>query len=60
MRNGKNSRTCPVELAGGLDNLIRRLLQNPQCNSMFFCVTQCNSLKCCYTEVHEEAGRTTE
>jgi ubiquinone/menaquinone biosynthesis C-methylase UbiE len=25
-----SSRTCPVELAGGLDNRIRRLLQNPQ------------------------------
>jgi ubiquinone/menaquinone biosynthesis C-methylase UbiE len=30
MNNGINSRTCPVELAGGLDNYIRRLLQNPQ------------------------------
>jgi ubiquinone/menaquinone biosynthesis C-methylase UbiE len=25
-----NKRICPVELAGGLDNSIRRLLQNPQ------------------------------
>jgi len=25
----KNSRVCPVELANGLDNSIRRLLQNP-------------------------------
>jgi ubiquinone/menaquinone biosynthesis C-methylase UbiE len=30
MSNKKNSRTCPVELAGGLDNSVRRLLQNPQ------------------------------
>jgi ubiquinone/menaquinone biosynthesis C-methylase UbiE len=30
MSNEKNSRVCPVELAGGLDNSIRRLLQNPQ------------------------------
>lgn len=29
MNNEKSSRTCPVELAGGLDNSIRRLLQNP-------------------------------
>jgi ubiquinone/menaquinone biosynthesis C-methylase UbiE len=28
--NNKSSRTCPVELAGGLDNSFRRLLQNPQ------------------------------
>lgn len=26
----KNKRVCPVEYAGGLDNSIRRLLQNPQ------------------------------
>ena len=26
----KNKRVCPVELAGGLDNRVRRLLQNPQ------------------------------
>jgi ubiquinone/menaquinone biosynthesis C-methylase UbiE len=26
----KNSRTCPVELSGGLDNYVRRLLQNPR------------------------------
>jgi len=25
-----NKRICPVELAGGLDNSLRRLLQNPQ------------------------------
>ena len=30
MNNEKNSRTCPVEYAGGLDNSIRRLLQNPR------------------------------
>jgi len=30
MSNEINERTCPVELAGGLDNYIRRLLQNPQ------------------------------
>jgi len=29
MNNKINSKTCPVELAGGLDNQIRRLLQNP-------------------------------
>jgi ubiquinone/menaquinone biosynthesis C-methylase UbiE len=29
MADRRNSRTCPVELAGGLDNYIRRLLQNP-------------------------------
>jgi ubiquinone/menaquinone biosynthesis C-methylase UbiE len=26
----RNERVCPVELSGGLDNSIRRLLQNPQ------------------------------
>jgi ubiquinone/menaquinone biosynthesis C-methylase UbiE len=26
----RNKRICPVELAGGLDNSVRRLLQNPQ------------------------------
>jgi ubiquinone/menaquinone biosynthesis C-methylase UbiE len=26
----KNKRVCPVEYAGGLDNSLRRLLQNPQ------------------------------
>jgi ubiquinone/menaquinone biosynthesis C-methylase UbiE len=30
MINEKNSKTCPVELAGGLDNYVRRFLQNPQ------------------------------
>ena len=25
-----NKRVCPVEIAGGLDNRFRRLLQNPQ------------------------------
>lgn len=30
MRKETNSRTCPVELAGGLDNSVRRFLQNPQ------------------------------
>ena len=30
MNNEKNNRTCPVEYAGGLDNSVRRLLQNPQ------------------------------
>ncbi len=30
MSTETNSRTCPVELAGGLDNFVRRLLQNPQ------------------------------
>ncbi len=30
MNNGSNGRICPVELAGGLDNYIRRLLQNPR------------------------------
>jgi ubiquinone/menaquinone biosynthesis C-methylase UbiE len=29
MSDKKNSKICPVELAGGLDNNIRRLLQNP-------------------------------
>jgi len=26
----KNKHVCPVEIAGGLDNRVRRLLQNPQ------------------------------
>ena len=26
----KNKRVCPVEIADGLDNRVRRLLQNPQ------------------------------
>jgi len=26
----KNKRICPVENAGGLDNSLRRFLQNPQ------------------------------
>jgi ubiquinone/menaquinone biosynthesis C-methylase UbiE len=30
MDRDSNSRVCPVELAGGLDNSIRRSLQNPQ------------------------------
>lgn len=30
MNSKKNNRTCPVELAGGLDNYVRRLLQNPR------------------------------
>jgi ubiquinone/menaquinone biosynthesis C-methylase UbiE len=30
MTNEKNKRICPVEYAGGLDNSIRRLLQNPE------------------------------
>jgi len=30
MSNETNSRTCPVEYAGGLDNSFRRLLQNPR------------------------------
>jgi ubiquinone/menaquinone biosynthesis C-methylase UbiE len=30
MSDERNKRVCPVELAGGLDNFIRRLLQNPQ------------------------------
>ena len=29
MSKETNSRVCPVEYAGGLDNRIRRLLQNP-------------------------------
>lgn len=29
MTNEKNKRTCQVELAGGLDNSVRRLLHNP-------------------------------
>ncbi len=30
MQKETNSKTCPVEIAGGLDNSIRRFLQNPQ------------------------------
>jgi ubiquinone/menaquinone biosynthesis C-methylase UbiE len=30
MNNQTNDRTCPVGLAGGLDNFVRRLLQNPR------------------------------
>jgi ubiquinone/menaquinone biosynthesis C-methylase UbiE len=30
MNNEKNSRVCPVEKAGMLDNSVRRLLQNPK------------------------------
>ena len=30
MQTETNSKTCPVEIAGGLDNSIRRFLQNPQ------------------------------
>jgi ubiquinone/menaquinone biosynthesis C-methylase UbiE len=30
MSKERNKRICPVELAGGLDNSVRRLLQNPQ------------------------------
>ena len=30
METETNSKTCPVEIAGGLDNSIRRFLQNPQ------------------------------
>jgi ubiquinone/menaquinone biosynthesis C-methylase UbiE len=30
MSKEKNERICPVEYAGGLDNSIRRLLQNPE------------------------------
>lgn len=30
MNKKMNSRTCPVELAGGLDNSVRKFLQNPQ------------------------------
>jgi len=29
MTNDKNSHVCPVEIAGGLDNSFRKLLQNP-------------------------------
>lgn len=29
MSNSDKNRVCPVELAGGLDNKIRRLFQNP-------------------------------
>jgi ubiquinone/menaquinone biosynthesis C-methylase UbiE len=30
MSNERDKKVCPVELAGGLDNFIRRLLQNPK------------------------------
>jgi len=30
MNNDKDKRICPVERAGGLDNSVRKLLQNPQ------------------------------
>jgi ubiquinone/menaquinone biosynthesis C-methylase UbiE len=30
MSNEKNKRICPVEYAVGLDNSVRRLLQNPR------------------------------
>jgi ubiquinone/menaquinone biosynthesis C-methylase UbiE len=30
MGNERNNRICPVELAGGLDNSVRRLFQNPK------------------------------
>jgi len=30
MSKGKNKRICPVERAGGLDNSVRRLFQNPK------------------------------
>jgi ubiquinone/menaquinone biosynthesis C-methylase UbiE len=30
MKNENRNRICPVEIAGGLDNSIRKLLQNPQ------------------------------
>jgi ubiquinone/menaquinone biosynthesis C-methylase UbiE len=30
MNTNKQNHTCPAELAGGLDNSIRRLVQNPQ------------------------------
>jgi ubiquinone/menaquinone biosynthesis C-methylase UbiE len=30
MEKDRNKRVCPAELAGGLDNRFRRLLQNPQ------------------------------
>ncbi|MDD3050962.1 MAG: class I SAM-dependent methyltransferase [Candidatus Cloacimonetes bacterium] len=28
--NQKNNKVCPVEMAGGLDNILRRIAQNPQ------------------------------
>jgi len=28
--NTNRNRVCPVEAAGGLDNSLRRMLQNPQ------------------------------
>jgi ubiquinone/menaquinone biosynthesis C-methylase UbiE len=30
MSNERNKRICPVELAGGLDNSLRRMVQNPK------------------------------
>jgi len=30
MSKERNRRICPMELAGGLDNSVRRLLKNPQ------------------------------
>lgn len=30
MNNDRDSRVCPVERAGGLDNFVRRFLQNPR------------------------------
>lgn len=30
MQTETNSKTCPVEIVGGLDNSVRRFLQNPQ------------------------------
>lgn len=30
MKNLENNQVCPVEIAGGLDNAVRRFLQNPQ------------------------------
>ena len=30
MSSRNNSRVCPMELSGGLDNSLRKLLQNPQ------------------------------
>ena len=30
MDNERSKRVCPVEIAGGLDNFVRRLLQNPR------------------------------
>jgi len=30
MDKGINQRVCPVEIAGGLDNSLRRLFQNPK------------------------------